>query len=56
MLPAGGKSDASFQMIIVAPMNTDPYLEHLEAIEALGAHLGLTLDRASCYPYGRGGV
>ena len=51
MLPPGGKG--SGQSIIVGPGNIDPYIDHGPAIEALGAHFGLTLDRASCYPYRR---
>jgi hypothetical protein len=38
--------------IIVGPNNADPYPAHGEAIAVLGAHLGLSLDRARCYPYG----
>jgi len=53
MLPTGGKSDASFRTIIVGPSNGDPYPAHQAAIEALGTHLGLTLDRESCFPYQR---
>ncbi|SCY90547.1 hypothetical protein SAMN02927923_02820 [Microvirga guangxiensis] len=51
MLPPGGKPDPAFRIIIVGPENRDPYPEHEGAIEALGAHFGLTLDRARCYPY-----
>jgi hypothetical protein len=53
MLPPGGKADPGFQVIVVGARNTDPYAEHADAIEALGAHYGLNLDRASCYPYRR---
>lgn len=53
MLPPGGRDKAGFRIIIVGPGNTDPYIEHDAAIRALGAHFGLTLDRASCYPYQR---
>jgi hypothetical protein len=52
MLPPGGQPDPTFRIIIVGPANRDPYLEHEEAIRALGRHYGLTLDRARCYPYG----
>jgi len=51
MLPPGGKGDPAFRIIIVGPGNRDPYLEHKEAIEALGEYFGLTLDRSRCYPY-----
>lgn len=53
MLPPGGESDASFQIIIVGKGNKDPFPEHNEAIQALAAHFGLTLERAKCYPYNR---
>jgi hypothetical protein len=39
--------------IVVGRLNTDPYLEHREAIHRLGEHLGVTLDRGRCFPYGR---
>ena len=51
MLPPGGKSGGA--CIIVGPANTDPYMDHAEAIEALGNHFGLPLDRARCFPYRR---
>jgi hypothetical protein len=51
MLPPGGKPDPNFRIIIVGPANRDPYPEHGDAIAALGAHYGLMLDRARCYPY-----
>lgn len=51
MLPPGGQHDPLFRIIIVGPENRDPYPEHEEAIEALGQHFGLTLDRNRCYPY-----
>jgi hypothetical protein len=54
MLPPGGRSDPGFTTIIVGPGNADPYPAHGDAIEALGQHFGLTLDRARCYPYRRG--
>ncbi len=53
MLPPGGRSDPAFRIIIVGKGNGDPYPDHDAAIEALGAHFGLTLDRANCYPYSR---
>lgn len=51
MLPPGGKPGGA--AIIVGPGNTDPYIDHADAIKALGRHFGLTLDRASCFPYRR---
>ena len=54
MLPPGGKDDQNFRTIIVGPGNADPYPQHGDAIAALGAHLGLMLDRARCYPYAGG--
>jgi len=53
MLPRGGKDDGSSRIIIVGIGNADPYPTEGEAIRALGAHFGLTLDRARCYPYQR---
>ena len=53
MLPPGGKRDTDFGCIIVGPGNSDPYVDHGDAIKALGEHFGLTLDRAHCYPYRR---
>ncbi len=53
MLPPGGKPDPSFTSIIVGPKNADPYPDHRQAIEALGKHFGLQLDRERCYPYRR---
>jgi hypothetical protein len=51
MLPPSGR--AGGQCIVVGPTNADPYLDHADAIRALGNHFGLTLDRAQCYPYRR---
>lgn len=51
MLPPRGRGGAG--CIIVGPGNADPYPEHGDAIAALGYHFGITLDRASCYPYRR---
>ena len=44
-------SDATIRPIIVGPGNSDPYPQHGDAIICLAKHLGLTLDRARCYPY-----
>jgi hypothetical protein len=51
MLPPKGKSGGG--CIIVGPGNADPYPANADAIAALGRHFGITLDRASCYPYRR---
>jgi hypothetical protein len=51
MLPPKGKSGGG--CILVGPGNADPYPENADAIAALGAHFGITLDRSSCYPYRR---
>ena len=53
MLPPEAKDDESFRIIIVGAANADPYPSQGEAIEALGKHFGLTLDRARCFPYDR---
>jgi hypothetical protein len=50
MLPSTD-SRATIRPIIVGPGNGDPYPQHGDAIICLAEHLGLTLDRASCYPY-----
>ena len=51
MLPPRERSRPGFRTIIVGPANSDPYPLHRQAIETLGEHFGLTLDRARCYPY-----
>ena len=53
MLPPGGRDDAGFRIIIVGPGNADPYPTQSDAIDALGGHFGLLLDRARCFPYQR---
>jgi hypothetical protein len=53
MLPPGGSADTGFKIIVVGKGNGDPYPEHDQAIQALGAHYGLTLDREHCFPYRR---
>ena len=55
MLPPGGQESDTFSCIIVGPKNADPYGDHADAIEALGSHFGLTLERERCYPYRRYG-
>jgi len=54
MLPPAGKGGPLVRAIVVGPDNGDPYLAHADAIEALGRHFGVTLDRSQCYPYRRG--
>lgn len=53
MLPPAGQADRAFRPILVGPGNGDPYPQHGDAIHALGRHVGVTLDRARCYPYRR---
>ena len=53
MLPPSGRDDRSFRPIIVGMANSDPYVEHADAIRALGQHYALPLDRGRCYPYRR---
>ena len=53
MLPPGGRDDAEFRIIIVGARNVDPYPTQGDAIDALGGHFGLKLDRARCFPYQR---
>ena len=52
MLPAEEQARA-LAPVVVGPGNADPYPDHAEAIATLGAHLGVTLERARCYPYAR---
>jgi hypothetical protein len=52
MLPPGGREDSSFRIIVVGAANGDPYPAEHEAIEALGKHFGIGLERDQCYPYG----
>ncbi len=53
MLPPGGRDNAAFHVIIVGPSNADPYAAESEAINALGRHFGIALERERCYPYQR---
>ena len=53
MLPPAGRADPACSPMVVGPGNGDPYPEHGDAIRDLGAHFGLPLDRARCYPYRR---
>jgi hypothetical protein len=52
-LPPEGRDDTGFRFVIVGPANADPYPAHDAAIQALGAHFGLELGHARCYPYHR---
>jgi hypothetical protein len=53
MLPPLGHEVPNFRPIVVGAANSDPYPDHAQAIETLGRHLGIALDRARCYPYRR---
>ena len=53
MLPPP-QGDAGFRFILVGRNNADPYPEHGRSIERLAAHVGLELDRDTCFPYRRG--
>jgi hypothetical protein len=52
MLPAGGREEPGFRIIIVGAANGDPYSSEGEAIEALAKHVGYALARDQCFPYG----
>ena len=51
MLPPKGRTEGT--CIVVGRGNADPYPDHGDAIEALGRHFGITLDRYRCFPYRR---
>ena len=53
MLPPLQQSVFGFRPMVVGLGNSDPYSEHSDAIDALGKHFGIRLDRATCYPYRR---
>ena len=53
MLPPLARGEPVSCPLVVGPGNGDPYPEHAEAIQALGRHFGLSLDRVRCYPYQR---
>lgn len=53
MLPPNGRDSVTFRPIIVGPRNSDPYPEQGTAIEVLGRHFLLALDRSRCFPYAR---
>ena len=51
MLPPKNRPEGT--CIVVGRGNADPYPDHGDAIEALGRHFGMTLDRHRCFPYRR---
>jgi hypothetical protein len=51
MLPPQGRNQVNFKIVIVGPDNSDPYVAHEDAIEALELHYGLVLEREDCFPY-----
>ena len=53
MLPPDGKDGGPYRPIVVGPENKDPYPDHGEAIEALGRHFNISLNRDRCFPYRR---
>jgi hypothetical protein len=53
MLPADPRQPRAVTPIVVGPGNGDPYPAHADAIAKLGAHFGVGLERARCYPYAR---
>ena len=53
MLPPNGRDSVTFRPVIVGPANTDPYPQQHGAIEALGRHFLLALERTRCFPYAR---
>jgi hypothetical protein len=53
MLPPNGRESVTFRPIIVGPSNSDPFLQHKGAIDALGRRFLMTLERSRCYPYSR---
>ena len=53
MLPPRHGGSSAITPIVVGRANRDPYPDHGDAIAALGAHFGLTLDRERCFPYRR---
>jgi hypothetical protein len=51
MLPPTGRPEGTY--IVVGRGNIDPYPDHGDAVESLGRHFGVTLDRQRCFPYRR---
>lgn len=51
MLPPQGRNQVNFRVIIVGPLNEDPYEEHADKIEALARRFGLELPRETSFPY-----
>jgi hypothetical protein len=54
MLPRPAPDRGGGRAIIVGVANGDPYVDHADAIRALGDHFAVELDRDRCYPYRRG--
>src|SRR5215212_4785560 len=54
MLPPSGQDARAVRPVIVGVGNSDPFLQHGEAIRVLGEYVGRILDRVWCYPYQRG--
>jgi hypothetical protein len=46
---AAGRNSPAVCPMVVGPGNSDPYPEHRAAIEDLGRHFGLVLDRTRCF-------
>ncbi len=53
MLPPEGYDEDDMRPIIVGFENSDPYVDHEDAIDALADHYDLILERSRCYPYSR---
>ena len=51
MLPPEGRNQANFKIVIVGVENSDPYIAHERAIQALARHFGIELPRETCFPY-----
>ena len=53
MVQPRGREGRAFVPILVGAQNGDPYTAQGEAIRALARHMGVSLERTRCYPYGR---
>jgi len=53
MVQPRGREGRAFVPVIVGAKNSDPYAGHGDAIRALSRHMGVSLERTRCYPYGR---
>jgi len=51
MLPPEGRNQVNFRIIIVGPLNDDPYIAHADKIAALARHFKIELPRELCFPY-----